>query len=98
MSITNLTPLYDKVLVEPMEDNNVTSGGIIIPDTAKEKPSRGLVKAVGAGSKNENGTISPLTVKVGDVVMFSKWGGTEVKVSGKDLLIVKESDILAIVN
>jgi chaperonin GroES len=92
----NIKPLYDKVLVKRKEAETKTAGGIIIPDTAKEKPSVGIVLAVGDGILNEKGVKSPLTVKEGDEVLFSKWGGTEIPGS-TDLLIVKESDILGIV-
>jgi chaperonin GroES len=91
-------PLHDRVLVERLEQENKTESGIIIPDTAKEKPMQGKVTAVGSGSKNEKGNVSPLDVKVGDTILFAKWGGTEVKLEGKEYLIMKESDILGIVN
>jgi len=92
-----LRPLHDRVLVRRLESEEKTAGGIIIPDTAKEKPSEGEVIAVGAGAKAEDGKVTPLDVKVGDKVLFGKWGGTEVKVDGEDLLIMKESDIMGIV-
>lgn len=91
----NIKPLYDRVLIEPIQEEK-TQGGIIIPDTAKDKPSKGKVVAIGVGYRSDDGTIKPLTVKVGDVVVYSKWGGSEVKVHDKDLTIMKESDILAI--
>lgn len=91
----NIKPLYDRVLIEPIQEEK-TQGGIIIPDTAKDKPSKGKVVAVGAGYRSDDGAIKPLTVKIGDVVVYSKWGGSEVKVHDKDLTIMKESDILAI--
>jgi chaperonin GroES len=94
--MSNIKPLHNNVLVERVEAETKTAGGIIIPDTAKEKPSEGKVIAVGSGAKDENGKIIPLDVKVGDKVLFAKWGGTEIKIDGKDLLIMKESDILAI--
>ena len=94
--MSNIKPLHNNVLVERVEAETKTAGGIIIPDTAKEKPSEGKVIAVGSGTKDENGKITPLDVKVGDKVLFAKWGGTEIKIDGKDLLIMKESDILAI--
>jgi chaperonin GroES len=94
--MSNIKPLHNNVLVERVEAETKTAGGIIIPDTAKEKPSEGKVIAVGSGTKDENGKIIPLDVKVGDKVLFAKWGGTEIKIDGKDLLIMKESDILAI--
>jgi chaperonin GroES len=90
-------PLHDRVAIELMPQEEKTPGGIIIPDTAKEKPTKGTVIAVGEGAIDEAGKKRPLTVKVGDKVLFGKWAGTEVKINGKDLLIVKESDILAIV-
>jgi chaperonin GroES len=90
-------PLHDRVLVERVEAEEKTAGGIIIPDTAKEKPQEGKVVAVGSGTKSEDGKVTPLDVKAGDTILFGKWSGTEVKVDGKDLLIMKESDILGIV-
>ena len=90
-------PLHDRVLVERVEAEEKTAGGIIIPDTAKEKPQEGKVVAVGTGTKAEDGKVTPLDVKAGDTILFGKWSGTEVKVDGKDLLIMKESDILGIV-
>jgi len=92
-----IRPLHDRVLVERVEAEAKTAGGIIIPDTAKEKPAEGKVVAVGSGVRDESGKLVALDVKVGDKILFTKWGGTEVKVDGKELLIVKESDILAIV-
>jgi chaperonin GroES len=90
-------PLHDRVLVRRVEAEEKTAGGIIIPDTAKEKPQEGEVVAAGSGAKNEEGKITPLDVKAGDRILFGKWSGTEVKVDGEDLLIMKESDILGIV-
>jgi chaperonin GroES len=90
-------PLHDRVLVERIEAEEKTAGGIIIPDTAKEKPQEGKVVAVGSGTRGDDGKITPLDVKAGDKILFGKWSGTEVKVDGKDLLIMKESDILGIV-
>lgn len=90
-------PLHDRVLVERLEQENKTQSGIIIPDTAKEKPMQGKIIATGKGIKDNKGNISPLDVQVGDTVLFAKWGGTEVKLDGKDYLIMKESDILGIV-
>lgn len=92
-----IRPLHDRVLVKRIEEETKTTGGIIIPDTAKEKPTRGEIVAVGSGARDENGKLIPLDVKAGDIVLFAKWGGTEVKVDGTELLIMKESDILAIV-
>ena len=90
-------PLHDRVLVRRIDADEKTAGGIIIPDTAKEKPQRGEVIAVGAGTRTEDGKLTPLDVKAGDEVLFGKWSGTEVKIDGEDLLIMKESDILGIV-
>jgi chaperonin GroES len=90
-------PLHDRVVVKRVEENAKTAGGIIIPDTAKEKPQEGEVVAVGPGARDEQGKIVPLEVKPGDRVLFGKWSGTEVKIDGQDLLIMKESDILGIV-
>ncbi len=89
-------PLGDRVLVKRVEDEEKTKGGIIIPDTAKEKPQEGEVIAVGPGARDETGKIQPLDVKVGDRILFGKWSGTEVKLDGQDLLIMKESDILGV--
>ena len=90
-------PLHDRVLIERIEAESKTAGGIIIPDTAKEKPDEGKVVAIGEGIRDDNGKRIPLDVKVGDKVLFAKWGGTEVKVAGKELTILKESDILAVI-
>ena len=92
-----IKPLHDRVIVKRLEQEEKSSGGIIIPDTAKEKPMQGEIIAVGAGARDESGKIVPLEVKVGDVVLFAKWGGTEVKVDGQELLVLKESDIIGIV-
>ena len=91
-------PLHDRVLVRRLDEEEKTSGGIIIPDTAKEKPMEGQIVAAGAGAKNEKGEVAPLDVKAGDNVLFGKWSGTEVKVDGEELLIMKESDILGIID
>ncbi|MDI4234047.1 co-chaperone GroES [Bradyrhizobium sp. 31Argb] len=90
-------PLHDRVVIRRIEESNKTKGGIIIPDTAKEKPQEGEVVAVGSGSRDETGKLQPLDVKKGDRVLFGKWSGTEVKINGEDLLIAKESDILGII-
>ena len=90
-------PLHDRVLVRRVEAEEKTAGGIIIPDSAKEKPAEGEIVAVGAGTRDEDGDRIPLDVQVGDRVLFGKWSGTEVKVGGEDLLIMKESDILGII-
>ena len=93
----NFRPFHDRVLVESLESEEKTAGGIIIPDTAKEKPQEGKVIAVGPGAKTEDGKIIPMDVKVGDRVLFGKWSGTEVKVNGKEYSIMKESDIMGVV-
>ena len=90
-------PLHDRVLVRRIEANEKTAGGIIIPDTAKEKPQEGEIVSVGTGAKTEDGKVTPLDVKAGDRILFGKWSGTEVKVDGEDLLIMKESDILGVI-
>jgi len=90
-------PLHDRVVVKRVEEDTKTAGGIIIPETAQEKPSQGEILAVGPGARGEDGKIVALDVKVGDRVIFGKWSGTEVKIDGQDLLIMKESDILGIV-
>jgi chaperonin GroES len=91
------TPLHDRVLVERIEGEDKTKGGLIIPDSAKEKPAEGLVVSVGAGSKDEDGDRIAMDVKEGDKILFGKWSGTEVTIDGKELLIMKESDILGII-
>ena len=93
----NFRPLHDRVLVKRLEAEEKTAGGIIIPDTAKEKPQEGEVVSVGTGARNDQGQVHPLEVKAGDKILFGKWSGTEVKVDGADLLIMKESVILGIV-
>jgi chaperonin GroES len=90
-------PLHDRVVVKRIEQEEKTKGGIIIPDTAKEKPQEGEVIAVGPGARNEKGEIVPLDVKAGDRVLFGKWSGTEVKIEGEELLIMKESDLLGVI-
>ena len=92
-----IRPLHDRVLVERLESEEKTSGGIIIPDSAKEKPMQGYVVAVGTGLRDDNGKVVPLDVNEGDVILFGKWAGNEVKVDGKELLIMKESDIMGII-
>ena len=92
-----IKPLHDRVLVKRVEEVTKTAGGIIIPDTAKEKPSEGIVEAVGNGFRAEDGKIVPMSVKEGDKVLFGKWSGTEVKIEGEARLIMKESDILGII-
>ena len=90
-------PLHDRVLVKRLESDEKTAGGIIIPDTAKEKPAEGEVVAVGPGTRSEDGKIIPLDVKVGNRILFGKWSGTEVKLEGKDYIVMKESDIVGII-
>jgi chaperonin GroES len=89
-------PLYDRILVRRIEAPETTSGGIIIPDTAKEKPQEGEIVSVGSGARAEDGTITPPDVKAGDRILFGKWSGSEVKLDGEDLLIMKESDVLGV--
>ena len=95
---TKVKPLGDRVLVEAAAAEEKTAGGIIIPDTAKEKPQRGKVVAVGTGKMNDDGKVTPLHLKVGDSVLYGKYGGTEITIEGKDLLIMRESDIYAVFN
>jgi chaperonin GroES len=90
-------PLHDRVLVRRIEAATKTAGGIIIPDTAQEKPQEGEVVATGSGLRAEDGTLTPLDVKAGDKILFGKWSGSEIKINGEDLLIMKESDVLGIV-
>jgi chaperonin GroES len=93
----NFRPLQDRVLVRRIEQEEKTTGGIIIPDTAKEKPMEGEVIAAGPGARGDDGQLNPLDVKVGDRVLFGKWSGTEIKIDGEDLVVMKESDIMGIV-
>ncbi|HZL59539.1 MAG TPA: co-chaperone GroES [Stellaceae bacterium] len=90
-------PLHDRVVVRRLAEEEKTKGGIIIPDTAKEKPSEGAVVAVGPGARNEDGKIVPLDVKAGDRVLFGKWSGTEVRLDGEDLMVMKESDLMGVI-
>ena len=90
-------PLHDRVVVERLDSDEKTSGGIIIPDSAQEKPMQGKILAAGSGARDDSGKIQPLDVKEGDTILFGKWSGTEVKIDGKDLLIMQESDIMGIV-
>ena len=92
----HFTPLHDRVVVRRIEGEEKTKGGLIIPDTAKEKPSEGEVIAVGEGARKDSGELIPMAVKAGDRILFGKWSGTEVKIDGEDMLIMKESDILGI--
>lgn len=94
----NFIPLHDRVAIKPIDQEEKTAGGIIIPDNAKEKPMQGKVVAVGKGAKDKDGKNIPLDVKVGDKVLYGKWGGTEVKIDGQELLIMKETDIMGIIN
>ena len=91
-----LKPLLDRVVIKRVEEENKTAGGIIIPDTAKEKPSQGIIVAVGPGGRDEAGHEIPMTLKVGDRVLFGKWSGTEVKIEGEDLVIMKESEVFGV--
>ena len=93
----NFRPLHDRVVVRRLEEETKTKGGIIIPDTAKEKPMQGEVIAVGPGARNDKGEVAPLDVKAGDRVLFGKWSGTEVKIDGEELLIMKETDIMGVI-
>lgn len=97
MASTNFRPLHDRVVVRRVESEAKTKGGIIIPDTAKEKPQEGEIVAVGSGARDESGKVVALDVKVGDRILFGKWSGTEVKLEGEDLLIMKEADIMGII-
>jgi chaperonin GroES len=98
MSKSKFRPLHDRVVVKRIDAEDKTKGGIIIPDTAKEKPSQGEVTAVGPGGRDEAGKLIPIDLKVGDRVLFGKWSGTEVKLDGEDLLIMKESDVMGILS
>lgn len=93
----NLKPLGSRVVIEPLEQEEVTAGGIVLPETAKEKPQKGVVLSIGPGDRDEDGKRIPMDVKVGDTVLFAKYAGTEIKVDNKKLLILRESDLLAIV-
>jgi chaperonin GroES len=97
MAKSKFRPLHDRVVVRRVESESKTAGGIIIPDTAKEKPQEGEIIAVGSGARDEAGKLVPLDVKAGDRILFGKWSGTEVKLNGEDLLIMKESDIMGII-
>ena len=93
----NIRPLHDRIIVERLEEETRTAGGLIIPDTAKEKPQQGTVIAVGKGKKTEDGKILPLDVKVGDKILFGKYAGTEIKIEGKELLMMREDDVLGVI-
>jgi chaperonin GroES len=97
MAKLNFRPLHDRVVVKRIDAETKTKGGIIIPDSAKEKPQEGEVVAVGPGGRDENGKLTPIDVKAGDRVLFGKWSGTEIKLDGQELLIMKESDIMGVV-
>ena len=97
MATTQFRPLHDRVVVKRIEAEEKTAGGIIIPDTAKEKPQQGEVIAVGPGGRDDTGKLTPIDVKVGDRVLFGKWSGTEVRLENQDLLIMKESDIMGVI-
>ncbi|MGO4566652.1 co-chaperone GroES [Rhizobium sp. 2YAF20] len=97
MASTNFRPLHDRVVVRRVESEAKTKGGIIIPDTAKEKPQEGEIVAVGTGVRDDSGKVIPLDVKAGDRILFGKWSGTEVKLDGEDLLIMKEADIMGVI-
>ncbi len=94
---SKIKPLYDYLLIEPIQKDTTLPSGIVIPDTAKEKPLEGKVVAVGSGKRDDSGNKIPLEVKVGNTVMYKKWGGTDIKVDGKEMLLVKEEDILAVI-
>ena len=94
--MSNIKPLHDRVVVRRVEEDERTAGGIIIPDTAKEKPQKGEIIAVGSGARGENGQVVALDVKVGDIILFGKWSGNEIKLDGEELLVMKESDIIGI--
>jgi chaperonin GroES len=91
-------PLHDRVVVRRVDSEEKTAGGIIIPDTAKEKPSEGIIVSVGPGARDESGKVVPLDVKEGDRILFGKWSGTEVKLNGQDLLIMKETDVMGVIS
>ena len=97
MATSNFRPLHDRVVVRRVDAEEKTAGGIIIPDTAQEKPQEGEIVAVGSGARDEAGKLVPLDVKAGDRILFGKWSGTEVKLNGEDLLIMKESDIMGVI-
>ena len=94
--VAKLRPLHDRLVVKPLEEEQRTAGGIIIPDTAKEKPMRGRVVAAGSGGRTESGKLTPMGVRVGETILYAKWSGTEVKLAGEDLLILKETDVLGV--
>lgn len=93
----NIRPLHDRVIVERVEEETKTAGGLFIPDSAKEKPQKGIIKAAGKGKKTEDGKVLPLDVKVGDQILFGKYSGTEIKIDGKEFLMMREDEILAVI-
>jgi chaperonin GroES len=95
--MSKIKPLADYLLIEPLQKETTLPSGIVIPDTVKEKPQEGRIVEVGQGKKDEDGKVIPVSLKVGDVVMYKKWGGTEIKVDGKEMLLVKEEDVLAVI-
>jgi chaperonin GroES len=97
ISVNKIKPLFDYLLIEPLEGETKLPSGIVIPDTAKEKPQEGKVLAVGPGRRDEKGDVIPMSVKAGSTVMYKKWGGTEIKIEGKELLLVKEEDVVALI-
>ncbi len=98
MTIDQIKPLHDFVLIEPLEQETKLPSGIVLPDSAKEKPQKGKILAVGQGKSNDKGEIKPLIVKKGEVVMYKKWGGTEIKIDNKNLLLMREEDLIAVIN
>ena len=96
--MTSIRPLHDRVIVKRVDADEKTAGGIIIPDTAKEKPAKGEVLAVGPGARDDSGRVVPMEVRVGDLVLFGKWGGTEIKLDGEEVLVLKETDIIGIID
>jgi chaperonin GroES len=98
MTIDQIKPLHDFVLIEPMEQETTLPSGIVLPDSAKEKPQKGRILATGQGKSNDRGEIKPLVVKKGEVVMYKKWGGTELKIDNKNLLLMREEDLIAVIN
>ncbi len=98
MAKLNIQPLFDLVLIKPLEEERKTAGGILLPETAKEKPQKGKIMATGPGLTNDDGKLLPMKVKIGQVVMYKKWGGNEIKVDGEEWLLVEQKDILAIID
>lgn len=97
MKIKDIKPLHDFVLIEPAEQETTLPSGLVLPDSAKEKPQKGKIVAAGPGKSKDNGEIKKISVKVGDLVMYKKWGGTELKIEGKDLLMMREDDLIAVI-